>query len=108
MTESDVLVTDSLNLVSLQRFTSCSPVSLEKQGPESPIWPCEDFQPLYPEIDGEKIVSRSRCPPAKGAEESQPGFYQSLALRAALTAWSPNASSLHTSVLEIHVLLCEL
>lgn len=106
MTESDVLETDFLNLVNFQRFTSYSPVSLEKQGPESPIWPSEDFQPLYPEIDSEKIVGR--CPPARGAEDPKARCSQSLAPRAALMAWSPNASSLHTSVLGIHVLLCEL
>ena len=91
MTESDVLVTDSLNLVNLQRLTSYSPVSLEKQGSESPIWPYKDPQPFHPEVEGEKTVSRSRCPLARDAKDPKPGFYQSLAPRVALMAWSPNS-----------------
>lgn len=65
MTESDVLIVDSPNLVNLQRPTSYSPVNLEKQGSWSHIWPFEDFPPFYPEVEGEKILSRSRCLPAR-------------------------------------------
>lgn len=79
MTESDVLVTDSVNLVNLQRLTSYSLVSLEKQDSESPIWPYEDPQPFRPEIEGEKTVGRSRCPLARDADDPKPGFHQSRA-----------------------------
>lgn len=65
VTESDILIADSLNLVNLQRPTSYSPISLEKQGSESHIWPFEGFLPFYPEVEGEKIVSRSKCCPAR-------------------------------------------